>query len=41
MLVFSLAREYNRQKYLCKWQVDAPPPPNIYDALKAIKDSRK
>jgi hypothetical protein len=40
LLVFA-PREFRPREYLCQWQVDAPPPPNIYDALEAIKDSRK
>mgnify|MGYP003114964042 FL=1 len=40
LLVFA-PREFRPSEFLCQWQVDAPPPPNIYDALKAIKDSRK
>ena len=39
ILVFG-PREFLPREYLCQWQVDQPPPPNIYDALEAIKDSR-
>lgn len=39
LLVFA-PREFKPREYLCQWQVDQPPPPNIYDALEAIKDSR-
>jgi hypothetical protein len=39
LLVFG-PREFLPREYLCQWQVDQPPPPNIYDALEAIKDSR-
>tara|TARA_A100000172_G_C3041828_1_gene110811 strand:+ start:1929 stop:2606 length:678 start_codon:yes stop_codon:yes gene_type:complete len=43
ILSFSLEfpREYKPREYLCQWEIDQPPPPNIYDALKAIKDSQK
>tara|TARA_S200002703_G_scaffold54272_1_gene46928 strand:- start:202 stop:870 length:669 start_codon:yes stop_codon:yes gene_type:complete len=33
--------EFRPKEYLCKWDIDQPPPPNIYDTLKAIKDSQK
>ncbi len=39
LLVFA-PREFRPREYLCQWNVDQPPPPNIYDALEAIKDSR-
>ena len=39
LLVFA-PREFKPREYLCQWQIDQPPPPNIYDALEAIKDSR-
>jgi hypothetical protein len=39
ILVFG-PREFLPREYLCQWQVGQPPPPNIYDALEAIKDSR-
>lgn len=39
LLVFA-PREFRPREYLCQWSVDQPPPPNIYDALEAIKDSR-
>ena len=39
ILVFG-PREFLPREYLCQWQVDQPPPPNIYDALQPIKDSR-
>ena len=39
LLVFA-PREFKPREYLCQWKVDQPPPPNIYDALEAIKDSR-
>jgi len=34
-------REFRPKEYLCQWDIDQPPPPNIYDTLKAIKDSQK
>jgi len=34
-------REFRPKEYLCQWNIDQPPPPNIYDTLKAIKDSQK
>ena len=42
-LMFSLEfpREYKPREYLCQWQIDAPPPPNIYETLKGIRDSQK
>ena len=40
LLVFA-PREFRPREFLCQWQIDQPPPPNIYDALEAIKDSRK
>jgi len=40
LLVFA-PREFRPKEFLCQWQIDQPPPPNIYDALEAIKDSRK
>lgn len=39
-LMFS-PREFRPREYLCQWDIDQPPPPNIYDTLKAIKDSQK
>lgn len=40
-LFFSLnPREWKPREYLCQWQVDQPPPPNVYDVLKAIKESQ-
>lgn len=39
LLVFA-PREFRPREYLCQWSVDQPPPPNIYDALEAIKDSQ-
>lgn len=38
-LMFS-PREFRPREYLCKWDIDQPPPPNIYDTLKAIKESQ-
>jgi len=32
--------EWKPREYLCQWQVDQPPPPNVYDVLKAIKESQ-
>ena len=40
LLVFA-PREFRPKEFLCQWQIDQPTPPNIYDALEAIKDSRK
>jgi len=31
--------EWKPREYLCQWQVDQPPPPNVYDVLEAIKES--
>ena len=40
-LFFSLTpREWKPREYLCQWQPDQPPPPNVFDVLKAIKDSQ-
>jgi len=40
-LFFSLnPREWKPREYLCQWQVDQPPPPNVYDVLRAIKESQ-
>ena len=40
-LFFSLnPREWKPREYLCQWQPDQPPPPNVFDVLKAIKDSQ-
>ena len=33
--------EFRPREYLCQWDIDQPPPPNIYDTLKAIKESQK
>ena len=32
--------EWKPREYLCQWQVDQPPPPNVYDVLNAIKESQ-
>lgn len=32
--------EWRPREYLCQWQVDQPPPPNVYEVLKAIKESQ-
>ena len=32
--------EWKPREYLCQWQVDQPPPPNVYDVLEAIKESQ-
>lgn len=32
--------EWKPREYLCQWQVDQPPPPSVYDVLKAIKESQ-
>lgn len=32
--------EWKPREYLCQWDIDQPPPPNVYDVLKAIKDSQ-
>lgn len=39
-MIFS-PREFRPKEYLCQWDIDQPPPPNIYDTLEAIKDSQK
>jgi len=40
-LFFSLnPREWKPREYLCQWQPDQPPPPDIYETLKAIKESQ-
>ena len=40
-LFFSLnPREWKPREYLCQWNPDQPPPPNVYDVLKAIKESQ-
>ncbi len=40
-LFFSLnPREWKPREYLCQWQPDQPPPPNVYDVLRAIKESQ-
>jgi hypothetical protein len=39
-IIFS-PREFRPKEYLCQWDIDQPPPPNIYDTLEAIKDSQK
>jgi len=33
--------EFRPREYLCQWNPDQPPPPNIYDVLEGIRDSRK
>ncbi len=33
--------EFRPREYLCQWNPDQPPPPNIYDVLEGIKDSQK
>ena len=32
--------EWKPREYLCQWQVNQPPPPNVYDVLRAIKESQ-
>ena len=32
--------EWKPREYLCQWEVDQPPPANVYDVLKAIKESQ-
>lgn len=32
--------EWKPREYLCQWKPDQPPPPNVYDVLKAIKESQ-
>lgn len=32
--------EWKPREYLCQWEVDQPPPPNVYDVLRAIKESQ-
>jgi len=39
-LMFS-PREFRPREYRCQWDIDQPPPPNIYDTLKAIKESQE
>jgi len=39
-LMFSPS-EFRPREYLCQWNVDQPPPPDIYETLKSIKDSQK
>ena len=40
-LFFSLnPREWKPREYLCQWNPDQPPPPNVYDVLEAIKESQ-
>ncbi len=38
-LMFS-PREFRPREYLCQWNVDSPPPPDIYETLKGIRDSQ-
>jgi hypothetical protein len=33
-------REFRPREYLCQWDIDQPPPPDIYETLKGIRDSR-
>jgi hypothetical protein len=33
--------EFRPREYLCQWNPDQPPPPNIYDVLEGIRDSQK
>ena len=30
--------EWKPREYLCQWNPDQPPPPNVYDVLEAIKE---
>ena len=32
--------EWKPREYLCQWNPDQPPPPNVYDVLEAIKESQ-
>ena len=32
--------EWKPREYLCQWNPDQPPPPNVYDVLESIRDSR-
>jgi len=32
--------EWKPREYLCQWNPDQPPPPDIYETLKAIKESQ-
>ena len=32
--------EWKPREYLCQWDPDQPPPPNVYDVLEAIKESQ-
>jgi hypothetical protein len=34
-------REFRPREYLCQWDIDQPPPPDIYETLKGIRDSQK
>ena len=34
-------REFKPREFLCQWYPDTPPPPNIFDVLEGIRDSRK
>ena len=38
-LFFKLG-EWKPREYLCQWNPDQPPPPNVYDVLEAIKESQ-
>jgi hypothetical protein len=33
-------REFRPREYLCQWDIDQPPPPDIYETLKGIRDSQ-
>ena len=32
--------EFRPREYLCQWDIDQPPPPDIYETLKGIRDSQ-
>ena len=38
--IFFAPREFRPREYMCQWNPDTPPPPNIYDVLEGIRDSR-
>ena len=38
-MIFS-PREFRPREYLCQWDIDQPPPPDIYETLKGIRDSQ-
>tara|TARA_R100000426_G_scaffold84100_1_gene63076 strand:- start:2718 stop:3419 length:702 start_codon:yes stop_codon:yes gene_type:complete len=32
--------EWKPREYLCQWDLDQPPPPDVYEVLKGIRDSQ-